>query len=571
MRKMLKRLPPVQTALAILFLLVQTGASLYLPYLTAGIVNQGIAAGNLPYIWQQGGIMLLFSALSLGGALLNMYLSGKIAYGIGKSLRDEVFGKVLAFSRTEYDQFGTSGLITRNISDVTQVQTVIEMLLKFLILSPAYMIGGIYLTYRLNPALTVPFLVIIPFMAIAAVVIYRFATPLYTRMQRLLDRLNLLFREGITGVRVIRAFCQEEQDADKYRETNQDFTKTSITAGTIMSVFLPLITLILSIATLGVVWIGGQSAASGAADVGSIMAAVTYGAQILTGFSLLTNAILTLPRGQVSAKRIQEVLDTPLSIEDSTQPRFPRHPELVFDHVDFRYAGAARKTLDDISFSVQGGQTLAIIGSTGDGKTSLLNLISRLYDTEKGSVRISGVDVRDMMQEVVRQHVSLTPQKSALLMGTIRSNLLLAKPNATDEDMWSALDCACASEFVRQLPEGLDSPVEKNGANFSGGQRQRLCIARTLLKDADIYLFDDSFSALDFKTDAAVRANIRKRLHGKVVVIVAQRISTIAGADQIAILDKGRLAGLGTHTALLAHNEVYQEIVRSQSDEEVAA
>lgn len=570
MLKMLKRLPPVQTVLAILFLLVQTGCALYLPYLTASIVDQGILAGNIGFVWQQGGVMLLFTLGSLAGALLNMYLSGKIAFGIGRDLRGEVFTKALGFSSAEFDRFGTSGLLTRNTNDVTQVQTVVEMFLKFLILSPLYLIGGIYLTWKLNPALAVPFLIVIPFMAIAAVVIYRFATPLYSKMQRTLDQLNILFREGLTGVRVIRAFRKEEKDYERYEEANHDYTRTSITAGTIMSVFVPLITLILSVATLAIVWIGGQSAAAGTAEVGSIMAAVAYGAQILVGFGLLTNVILTLPRGQVCAKRVQEVLDTEVSIQDTKEPRWPRKPSLQFEHVDFRYPGAPRRTLTNISFSVDQGQTLAITGGTGDGKTTLLGLVSRLYDVESGCVKVNGVDVRAMLQGPLRQHISLAPQKAALLKGTIRSNLLLSKPDASDDALWSALSAACATAFVQALPDGLDSAVDKNGANFSGGQRQRLCIARALLKDADIYIFDDAFSALDFKTDAAVRKAIRARLADKVTLIVAQRVNTLATADHIAVLDKGRLVGLGSHDTLLQSNAVYQEIVRSQRYEEVA-
>jgi ATP-binding cassette subfamily B protein len=572
MLKILKRLPPVKTTLAIIFLLAQAGCALYLPYLTAGIVDNGIIAGDIGYIWRRGGLMLAFTVFSLIGALLNMYIAGNIAFKLGKELRDDIFVKALSFSKAEYDGLGTSALITRNTNDVTQVQTVVEMFLKFLILSPIYLIGGIYLTWRLNPSLAIPFIVVIPFMAIAAVVIYRFATPLYGTMQKLLDRLNLLFREGLTGVRVIRAFVKENEDYKKYEETNLSYTQTSITAGTIMSVFVPLITLILNLATLGIMWIGGSRAASGNMDVGAIMAAISYSAQILMGFGLMTNVILTLPRGEVSAKRIYEVLDTTPGIMDAPIPKTATdNATLSFDGVSFRYAGAAKKTLSDINFTVNQGQTLSIIGGTGDGKTSLLSLIPRLYDTEEGSVKIGGTDVRDMEQANLHKLVSYTPQKSALMMGTIRSNMKLAKPDATDEEIWSALDIACATNFVKKLPGGLDSPVEKGGGNFSGGQRQRLCITRTLLKDAMVYLFDDSLSALDFKTDAAVRAAMKKRLQDKITVIVTQRIGSARNADLIAVLDKGALAGLGTHTGLMRDNAVYQEIVRSQGYKEEAA
>jgi ABC-type multidrug transport system fused ATPase/permease subunit len=572
MLRILKRLPPVKTALAIVFLLVQTGCALYLPYLTAGIVDKGIVTGDIGYIWRQGGLMLIFTVCSLAAALLNMYIAGNIAFKIGKELRNEIFTKVLSFSKTEYDKFGISALITRNTNDVTQVQNVLEMFLKFLILSPLYLIGGIYLTWRLSPGLAIPFMVVIPFMAAAAVVIRRFATPLYGKMQKLLDKLNLLFREGLTGVRVIRAFAKEDEDYEKYEEINRAYTQTSVTAGTIMSIFVPLITLILNMATLGILWIGGNRAVSGNLEVGAIIAAINYSMQILLGFGLLTNVILTLPRGQVSAKRVYEILDTPLSIMDAPESQTAAdNSTLSFEQVSFRYGGAAEKTLCDISFTVNKGQTLAIIGGTGDGKTSLLSLIPRLYDVEEGSVKINGIDVRNMVQADLRKLVSSTPQKSSLMMGTIRSNMHLAKPNATDEEIWSALEDACAAEFVKKLPDGLDSQVEKGGGNFSGGQRQRLCIARTLLKNAAIYLFDDSLSALDFKTDAAVRAAMKIRLKNNIGIVVTQRISSARNADIIAVLDKGKLVGLGTHDELVKDSLIYQEIIRSQGYKEEAA
>ncbi len=571
MLRFLKRMPPVKTALAILFLLVQTGCALYLPYLTAGIVNNGIVAGDISYIWRQGILMLGFTMFSLVGALLNMYFAGNIAFGLGAQLRNEIYEKALSFSKAEYDKFGTSALITRNTNDVTQVQSFVDMVLKFLILSPLYLIGGIYLTWRLSPSLARPFIAVIPLMMISAIVIYRFATPLYSKMQKMLDKLNLLFREGVTGVRVIRAFLKEQEDYRKYENTNKEFTKTSIIAGTIMSVFVPLITFIINVAIIGILWIGGNAASTGGMEVGAIIAAISYAAQILMGFALLTNVILTLPRGQVSAKRIAEVLDTPLSIKNTAQPENAHDLSLQFENVDFRYPGAVKRTLEGINFSVERGQTLAIIGSTGDGKSSLLGLISRLYDTENGSVKVDGVDIRSLEQSELRSLISYAPQKSSLLMGSIRGNMKLAKQDVTDQEIWSALDAANASEFIRNLPDGLASPVEKGGANFSGGQKQRLCIARTLLKDADIYLFDDSFSALDFKTDAAVRSAIQKRLRDKITVIVAQRVNTIVNADTILVLDNGRTAGIGTHKELLATNVVYQEIVRSQGYEEVAA
>ena len=571
MLRIIKRLPPGKTALSITFLLMQISCALYLPYLMANIVNNGIVAGDIAYIWRQGALMIALTIFSLIGQVLNTYISAKIAYKLGMDLRSDIYRKALSFSKSEYDKFGTSSLITRNTNDVTQVQNLIEMGLKFFILSPLYLIGGIGMTFLLSPKLALIFVAVVPFLTIATIIIYKIANPLYGKMQKLQDKLNLYFREGLTGVKVIRAFGKEDDEYQKYRVANQDYTRTSITAATIMAVFVPIITLLISIATLIITWIGAGSVVAGTMEIGTIMGAISYSVQILTGFGILTSVILAIPRGQISVGRIHEVLDTPLSIQDEKTPVLPGNGSLQFEHVDFRYPGAAKRTLEDINFTVQKGQSLAIIGSTGDGKTSLVNLIARLYDVENGCVKIGGTDIRQISQPELHELVSLTPQKSTLFMGTIRENMLMGKPDATDGEIWAALDMACATEFVKGLPSGLDSVIDKSGGNFSGGQKQRLCIARTLIKNAGIYIFDDSFSALDFKTDAAVRSNMKTKRSGAITVIVAQRISTIMGADLIAVLENGRLAGLGTHDGLKATNRVYGEIVDSQTYKEVVA
>lgn len=572
MIKMIKRLPLGRTAAAIAFLFVQIVCSLYLPYLTADIVNKGVVAGNTTFIWTQGFLMILLSVCGLVGAVLNTLFFSKISYKLGMELREELFDKVLKFSRHEFDKIGTSSLITRNTNDVTQVQTLVEMILKFFILSPAYLIGGIIMTWQMSPSLAMIFVWAIPFLAAAYFVIYRFASPLYARMQKLLDKLNLYFREALTGVKVIRAFGKEEQDFERYSEVNQAYAKTSVKAGTIMSLFVPGISFLLGLVTVLITWTGSQGIAAGTIDVGSLIGAVSYSAQILMGFAMLTAVIMAVPRGQISAKRIGEVLDMPLSIEDPQKAGEAGAEEftLTFEDVDFRYFGAEKKTLSGINFTVRKGQTLAVIGSTGEGKSSLAQLVLRLYDVEEGHVKINGTDVRSLPQEGLHKMVSFSPQASTLFMGTIRFNMLVGKPDATDDEIWAALDMAQASEFVRRLPDGLDSPVEKGGGNFSGGQKQRLCIARTLLKKAEIYIFDDSFSALDFKTDAMVRAAMKKKLDNAITVIVAQRISTVMDADLIAVLDKGTLAGLGTHEELSRNNPVYREILDSQVYKEVA-
>ncbi len=572
MLKIIKRLPPAQTLAAIAFLLVQIGCSLYQPYVTAHIINNGVVKGDTAYIWSQGTLMIGLSVLSLFGAIFNTLLFSRISYKLGEELRSDVYRKALKFARNEFDKFGASSLITRNTNDVTQVQTLIEMGLKFLILAPIQMVGGILMTVLLSPSLALIFVCMIPFLAIAYFIINRFASPLYAKMQQLLDKLNLYFKEGLTGVKVIRAFDKEEQEYNKYLEVNREYTRASITAGTIMSFFIPVLTMLISLTTLLIVWVGGHGIAKGTIEVGAIIGAINYGAQILMAFAMLTQVILAVPRGQTSAKRINEVLDMPLSIEDGKNAHETVTDEkfLTFENVDFRYFGAEKKTLSDISFTVYGGQTLALIGSTGDGKTSLVNLILRLYDIESGQVRLCGADVREIPQKTLHDKVSFAPQTSTLFFGTIRSNMQIGKPDATDDEIWAALDLAQATEFVKMLDKGLDSMVEKAGGNFSGGQKQRLCIARALLKNADVYIFDDSFSALDFKTDAAVRSAMREKVKDAITVIVAQRISTVQGADLIAVLDNGVLAGLGTHDELKESNPVYRQIVDSQTYKEVA-
>ena len=564
MLKIIKRLPIGTCAVAIAFLLVQIVCALWLPRVTADIVDKGVKLSDIDYIWSQGYMMIILSVVSLVGALCNTYLFSRISYKLGGELRSDIYGKTLSFSKFEFDKIGTSSLITRNTNDVTQVQTLVEGGLKFLILAPAMLIGGIIMTWTLSPILAAIFLCTVPVLGIAYFIIYRFASPLYAKMQTLLDKLNLFFREGLTGVKVIRAFGKEESEYEKYKAVNKEYTHTYITSATIMSLSIPLVTMLVSLATVLIAWVGGNGVENGTVETGAIMAAISYSVQILMGFGMLTNVILAIPRGQISAKRIYEVLDMPLSVAEPKKALAAQANSLTFDHVDFRYQGAERRTLTDISFTANPGQTLAVIGSTGDGKTTLVNLITRLYDVENGAVKIGGTDIRDMEQKKLRKLVSFTPQKSTLFFGTIRSNMLEAKPSATDDEIWQALDMAQATEFVRTLPDGLDSAVEKGGGNFSGGQKQRLCIARTLLKDAFIYVFDDSFSALDFKTDAAVRTAMRPKLGGAITIIVAQRISTVMNADLIAVLDDGELTGLGSHETLKETCSVYKEIIDSQ-------
>ena len=564
MMKIVKRLPKMQSLIAILFLVVQIICALWLPRITADIVDNGVKLSDIDYIWSRGYLMIALSAASLVGALVNTYIFSRISYKLGGELRSDIYDTALSFSKREFDQIGTSSLITRNTNDVTQVQTLVEGALKFMILAPAMLVGGIIMTWTLSPTLAAIFLCAVPVLGIAYFVIYRFANPLYAKIQQLLDKLNLFFREGLTGVKVIRAFGKEASEYEKYKAINKEYTHTYITAATIMSVSIPLVTMLVSLTTVLIAWVGGNGVANGSIEIGAIMAAISYSTQILMGFGMLTNVILAIPRGQISAKRIYEVLDMPLNIKEPETAQTSTADALTFNHVDFRYKGAERNTLTDINFTVSAGQTLAIIGSTGDGKSTLVNLISRLYDVSDGSVKIGDTDIRDMAQKELRNMVSVAPQKSTLFFGTVRSNMLEAGPNATDEEIWAALDIAQATEFVQSLPDGLDSAVEKGGGNFSGGQKQRLCIARAILKNAFIYVFDDSFSALDFKTDAAVRTAMHDKLKNSITVIVAQRISTVMNADMIAVLNNGKLVGLGNHETLKETCGIYNEIIDSQ-------
>lgn len=560
MFSILKRLPPALVIAAIACLLVQIGGSLYLPYVTADIINKGVMTGNVSYIWSKGISMMVISVASLLGALGNVLIFSQVSYKLGGELRSAMVRKVLSFSKYEFDQFGASTLMTRNTNDVMQVQNVVEMGLKFILLSLSMLVGGIVMTALLSPKLAFIYLAAVPFLAAAAFVVYRFASPLYARMQQRLDTLSMFFREGLIGVKVIRAFSREDKEYEKYERTNEEYTKTAIRAGTVMSLFFPLIILLINLSTVVVVWIGGRNVAAGTMEIGSIIGAISYAVQIVMGFGMIANVILAISRSQISADRINEVLNMPLSINDPTSSSEPDKGALCFEQVDFRYPGAEKKTLENISLTVQEGQTLAIIGSTGDGKSSMVNLIGRLYDAEKGCITIGGTDIRTLSQTKLHEVVSMTAQKAILFMGTVRENMLLGKQDAADAEIWAALTMASAAEFVTSL----DQVVEKSGGNFSGGQKQRLCIARTLLKDAQIYIFDDSFSALDFKTDVQIRTAMKTKLKAVITVIVAQRISTVINADVIAVLDKGKIAGLGTHQELCRSNSVYQEIMASQ-------
>ena len=573
MQKIIKRLSPLPVIAAIVFLLIQVLCDLYIPTLTADMVNNGIVKGDTGFIWQLGIIMILISLCGFAAALLNTNISARISYKLGCVLRKDIFRKTSQFSNDEFDKIGTSSLITRTTNDVTQVQNLIEMFLKFLILAPLYLVGGVVMAYRLSPSLSTVFVVIVPIVALAAIGISMYANPLYAKMQKTIDRLNLIFREGLNGVKVIRAFRKEKLEYERYEKDNDEYTKTSIRVNAIVGLLMPIMSLVMSLATIAITWIGGKSIGSGSMEIGTMMGVIAYSAQIMTGFMLITNVISSIPRGVTSAKRINEVLDMPLTICDAKNAKQALNQEasLVFEHVTYAYQGAEKNAVQDISFGVHRGQTLAIIGSTGSGKSTIVNLVPRLYDVGGGKILLNDTDIREMAQSTLHDSVSLIPQKSSLFFGTVRENMQLGKPTATDDEIWAALETANAAAFVRSLDGGLDGIIEKGGGNFSGGQKQRLCIARAILKKADVYVFDDSFSALDFKTDGEIRAALKGKLTNAVTVIVAQRISTIMNADKILVLNEGKIAGIGTHDELKQSSEVYREIMASQFEQGVAA
>ncbi|KRN57269.1 ABC transporter ATP-binding protein [Carnobacterium divergens] len=571
MLKLAKRMSFWAVAGAILFMIVQVVSDLYLPTLTSDIINNGVAKGDVDYIWSVGLKMLGFSLISIAAATGNVFLAARQSQKLGKTLRSEVYKKVTNFTNDEFDEMGTSSLITRTTNDVVQVQNVVMMFLRMMIMAPIMLIGASFLAYSKDGELTKIFLYVLPILAVFMGVIMYFAVPLFKSMQKKTDKLNLVFREGLTGIRVIRAFNRSKSEAVRFDEANKDFTDTSIKVNTIMSFMLPVMTFVMSATNIAIIWYGGHYIADGTLEVGNLIAFMTYAMQILMSFMMLSMVFVFIPRGQASAVRINEVLNMESKINDPkviTKMPAENRGTLDFNHVDFRYEGAERLALKDIDFHGRNGQTVAIIGGTGSGKSSLSNLIPRFYDVESGSIEINGIDIRQMSQHELRDAVGFVPQKAMLFTGTIRENIQYGKKDATDEEIWHALEIAQSKEFVEELPDGLDSYVEQGGGNFSGGQKQRLCIARALIKKADIFVFDDSFSALDFKTDAALRKALKPETKEAVVVIVAQRISTVVDADLILVLDEGELVGMGTHEELKETNATYQEIISSQLREE---
>ncbi|HIZ53474.1 MAG TPA: ABC transporter ATP-binding protein/permease [Candidatus Enterococcus avicola] len=572
MIKLVKRVSITSAIMAVVFMVVQVISDLYLPTLTSNIINDGVAKGDIDYIWSTGFVMLGFSLISIVAAVGNTYFATKESQKLGQRLRSEVYQKVEKSSIKTFDKYGTASLITRTTNDINQVALVTQMVLRMMINAPITLLGASFLAYQKDAELTRVFLVVIPVMIIVIGGIMFSAVPLFKSMQEKTDRLNLVFRENLTGVRVVRAFNKNKYEERRFDDANLDFTTTAIKVNTIVSSMMPLMTLIMSGTTIAITWFGAQYISEMQLEVGNLIAFITYAMQILFSFMMLAMLFVMVPRGEASAKRINEVLEEEDYILDPISPETittkGSDAELSFKNVDYRYAGAENRTLENVNFHVTSGQTVAIIGGTGSGKTTLVNLIPRLYDIEAGEIAINGHNISEVTQKNLREVIGFVPQKAVLFTGTIRENMQYGNKEATDEEIWQALTTAQARDFVESLPEGLDSWVEQGGGNFSGGQKQRLAIARALVKKADIFVFDDSFSALDFKTDANLRKALKEDLTQGILVIVAQRVSTVMDADTILVLDEGKVVGQGTHQELLATNETYQEIVASQLREE---
>jgi len=560
-------------AVVVALLFVQAIATLYLPALNGDIINNGVAKGDTSYILSTGMLMLGISLIVVITAIIAVFFGSKTGMSFGRDVRSAIFRKVESFSQAELNRFGTPSLITRNTNDVQQVQMVVLLGLNMMIIAPILAIGGVILALQQDVPLSGILVVILPLMALIIGVLMSRALPLFQVMQKKVDRVNQVTREALAGIRVIRAFVRTHHEQERFDVANRDLTDTALRVNRLFAVMIPTVMLIFNLSSVAILWFGSIRVDSGQMPIGNLIAFLQYVMQILFAVMMAVFMFVMVPRGIVSSGRIQEVLRTTPTIDD--KPQSIAAPAatgaMSFRDVEFRYPGAQDPVLHDITLDIAPGGTTAIVGSTGSGKSTLVNLIPRFYDVTEGSLEIDGVDVRDIQREDLWDRIGLVPQKAFLFSGTIASNLRFGKADATDEELWTALRIAQAESFVRDLPEGLESPVSQSGANFSGGQRQRLAIARALVKRPAVYVFDDSFSALDLRTDANLRAALAREVRNATIVIVAQRVGTIMTADQIVVLDGGTIVGVGTHDDLLETCETYREIVDSQLGAEEAA
>lgn len=577
MIRLMKYLKPfaVPMTFAMLLVFLQAIADLSLPTLMADIVDRGITRGDTSFILQTGAHMLV---IALGGSLAAVtagYLSSRASTGFGKTLREAVFSHVESFSLEEFDRLGTASLITRTTNDITQIQTAVLMFMRMFAMAPMMCIGGVIMAVSRQPRLSLTLVAVLPILAVIVSVAARKGIPLFKSIQIRLDRLNLVLRENLTGIRVVRAFNRTDYELNRFDRANKDLTDTTIRVNRLMAALQPGMMLTLNMTTIVIIWIGGHYIDAGIMEVGGLMAFVQYAMQILISLLLVSMLFVMLPRASASAERILEVLDTAPTVTnlraDAATALSITEGRVEFRNVTFRYPGAEKPAVSNVSFEAIPGKTMAIIGGTGSGKSTLISLIPRFYDVESGQVLIDGIDVRRYPLEELRANIGFVPQKSVLFSGTVAENIRYGKPDATDEEVRKAAEIAQARDFIDEMKDGFDSVVSQGGTNLSGGQKQRLAIARALVRKPRIYIFDDSFGALDFKTDARLRAALKKETRDATIIMVAQRVSTVMDADQVIVLDEGTVVGKGTHKDLLKTCQVYREIVSSQlSEEEIA-
>lgn len=556
----------------IALIFTQAMTELLLPTLMGNIVDNGVVEGDIPYIWKFGAVMLLVAGVSVAVAVAASYYSSKVAMGLGRDLRRKVFTHVEKFSLQEFDDVGTASLITRTTNDITQIQQVVMMMLRMVILAPLMMAGGIIMAFSKDAKLAMIVLLVLPVLSVAILLIFKKVLPLFKQVQKRLDKLNLVMRENLTGIRVIRAFNKESKEQDRLKTANTNLTSVSIKVNKIMAFVMPLMMLLMNLTVVGIIWFGGLRIDGGNMQIGDLMAFIQYVMQILFAVMMASMMFVIIPRAAVSAKRVNDVLEMePVLPDDGTEEANIQPGTLEFDDVTFNYPGAEEPALTHISFKARPGETTAIIGGTGSGKSTLINLVPRFFEVTEGAIRVNGVDIRNASQRSVREKIGFVPQKALLFTGTVAENIRYGKEDATEEEIKYAAKIAQADNFIENMQDGYDTLIEQGGTNVSGGQKQRLSIARALVRKPDIYIFDDSFSALDYRTDANLRAALDNETKQATVIIVAQRVSSVIDADQIIVLDHGKMAGIGTHEELLKDSPVYQEIVKSQLGEEETA
>lgn len=551
---------------------VQSMAELFLPTLMADIVDNGVVIGDTPYIWKIGGLMLVVSAIGALASVIASYYSSNAAMGLGRDIRRKVFNHVEKFSLQEFDEVGTASLITRTTNDITQIQQVVIMMLRMVVSAPIMLVGGIIMAVSKDAELSLIMVVTMPVLIGSILFIFKKGMPLFQTVQKRLDRLNLVLRENLTGIRVIRAFNREPQEKVRLKKANKELTDVSIKVNKVMAFMMPVMMLVMNLTVVAIIWFGGIRIDNGAMQIGDLMAFIQYVMQIMFALVMASMMFVMVPRAAVSAKRINEVLDMKPAFLDEGKLKADREQgTLEFQQVTFSYPGAEEPALTNISFTAKQGEVTAIIGGTGSGKSTLVNLIPRFYEVTSGCIRVNGVDIREAPQSEIRSKIGFVPQKAMLFTGSIAENIRFGKLNASQDEIEHAARIAQAEDFIQLMKDGYESEIEQGGSNLSGGQKQRLSIARALVRKPDLYIFDDSFSALDFKTDAKLRQALKEETKDATVLLIAQRISTVVDADRIIVLENGRIAGIGTHQDLIETNDVYREIALSQlSEEEIA-